>query len=64
MNDFETHPIGTAARIAELETQGFATGYALAMRVLQSDLYKQLDPESRAECDALIAAGMAALRQV
>ena len=32
-------------------------GYALAMRVLQSDLYKQLDDKERAECDELIARG-------
>lgn len=29
-------------------------GHTLAMRVLQSDLYGQLDDEERAECDALI----------
>jgi len=32
-------------------------GYTLAMQVLQSDLYPTLDPEARAECDALIARG-------
>lgn len=32
-------------------------GYALAMRVLQSDLYPQLDDREKAECDALIAKG-------
>ncbi len=31
-------------------------GYALAMRVLQSDLYHQLDDRERAECDELIRA--------
>lgn len=31
-------------------------GYALAMRVLQSDLYHQLDDRERAECDGLIRA--------
>lgn len=31
-------------------------GYALAMRVLQSDLYRQLDERERAECDELIRA--------
>lgn len=30
-----------------------APGYALAMRVLQSDLYAKLDDLERAECDAL-----------
>lgn len=30
-------------------------GYGLAMRVLQSDLYPQLEEAERAECDALIA---------
>lgn len=29
-------------------------GYVLAMRVLQSDLYKQLDDVERAACDSLI----------
>jgi hypothetical protein len=29
-------------------------GYALAMRVLQSDLYHQLDERERAECDAFL----------
>lgn len=33
-------------------------GYALAMRVLQSDLYHQLDALERAECDELIQRGM------
>lgn len=32
-------------------------GYALAMRVLQSDLYHRLDDRERAECDELIARG-------
>lgn len=32
-------------------------GYALAMRVLQSDLYPTLDELERAECDELIARG-------
>ena len=32
-------------------------GFALAMRVLQSDLYQQLDEVERAECDELIDAG-------
>lgn len=33
-------------------------GYALAMRVLQSELYRQLDDRERAECDELIQRGM------
>ena len=33
-------------------------GYALAMRVLQSDLYDKLDGTERAQCDELIARGM------
>lgn len=37
-------------------------GHALAMRVLQSDLYRQLDDTERAECDALIHDHIAALR--
>src|SRR5690242_9002238 len=32
-------------------------GYALAMSVLQSDLYTTLDDRERAECDELIARG-------
>lgn len=32
-------------------------GYALAMRVLQSDLYRLLDDTERAECDELIQRG-------
>ena len=32
-------------------------GYALAVRVLQSDLYAQLDDKERAECDELIRRG-------
>jgi polyhydroxyalkanoate synthesis regulator phasin len=36
-------------------------GCALAMRVLQSDLYRQLDDTERAECDELIARWNAAL---
>lgn len=31
-------------------------GYALAARVLQSDLYRQLDPIERAQCDELLSA--------
>lgn len=38
-------------------------GYALAMRVLQSDLYAKLDDEERGECDALIRAGVGEPRQ-
>lgn len=34
-------------------------GYALAMRVLQSDLYKILDDKERAECDEFIRRGQA-----
>lgn len=34
-------------------------GYALAMRVLQSDLYRQLDDTERGECDELVRRGMA-----
>lgn len=33
-----------------------ASGYALAMAVLQSDLYHKLDDLERAECDAMLAA--------
>jgi hypothetical protein len=32
-------------------------GYALAMRVMQSDLYPKLAVEERAECDELIRRG-------
>jgi hypothetical protein len=32
-------------------------GYSLAMRVMQSDLYRHLDGQERAECDELIARG-------
>lgn len=32
-------------------------GYALAMRVLQSDLYHILEDKERVECDALIERG-------
>lgn len=35
-----------------------ALGYKLGMRVLQSDLYRQLDDAERAECDEFIARGM------
>jgi len=34
--------------------EGDQPGFALAMRVLQSDLYHQLDDRERAECDALL----------
>lgn len=34
-------------------------GYALAVRVLQSDLYSKLDSKERAECDQLIYNGQA-----
>jgi hypothetical protein len=30
------------------------TGYALAMRVMQSDFYKQLDAVERGDCDELV----------
>jgi hypothetical protein len=33
---------------------GSATGWKLAMRVLQSDLYQHLDGEERAACDELV----------
>lgn len=36
--------------------QSEPTGWKLAMRVLQSDLYATLDDAERAECDALIRA--------
>lgn len=39
--------------IPKLDFDSF--GYALAMRVMQSDLYAQLDDRERAECDALIS---------
>lgn len=40
---------------AEYFAQRFESfGYALAMRVMQSDLYAQLDDRERDECDALI----------
>jgi len=42
-----------AAALAQAEQR---QGRALAMRVLQSDLYAKLDDLERAECDALIAA--------
>jgi hypothetical protein len=32
-------------------------GYALAMRVLQSDLYSKLDDKERSECDEIIRRG-------
>jgi hypothetical protein len=32
-------------------------GYALAMRVMQSDLYPELDERERSECDELIHRG-------
>lgn len=38
-------------------------GYALAMRVLQSDLYRKLDDIERGECDEMIARGMDRLRE-
>jgi hypothetical protein len=41
---------------AETETYE-SFGYALAMGVLQSDLYRHLDDRQRAECDELIARG-------
>lgn len=50
-------------RLARAAKTGQApTGFALAMRVLQSDLYAQLDDIERGECDALIAAGQQALK--
>lgn len=36
-------------------------GYALAMRVLQSELYLQLDDTEFAECEAFIQRGLAGL---
>lgn len=39
-----------APKLDRYETEG----YALAMRVLQSDLYKQLDDRELAECDEFI----------
>jgi ribosomal protein L7/L12 len=35
-------------------------GYSLAMRVMQSDLYRTLDGQERAECDELIRRGQSA----
>lgn len=35
-------------------------GYSLAMRVMQSDLYRRLDGRERAECDELIRRGQSA----
>jgi hypothetical protein len=41
---------------ASAQATGQAGGWKLAMRVLQSDLYGQLDDAERAECDALVRA--------
>lgn len=38
-------------------------GYALAMKVLQSKLYSQLDELETAECNELIRQGLAELRE-
>lgn len=35
---------------------GVPDGYALAMAVLQSDLYLKLDDQARAQCDAMLSA--------
>lgn len=48
---------GTIESVEALETYvsgGEAVAWKLAMRVLQSDLYGQLDSEERAECDRLV----------
>ncbi|MCA8237698.1 hypothetical protein [Burkholderia cenocepacia] len=53
--------VDRAARASEIlalltvaqQPSGEVTGWKLAMRVLQSDLYPQLDDAERAECDAL-----------
>jgi hypothetical protein len=37
-----------------------AEGYALAARVLQSDLYEKLDDKERAECDEFLKRGLKA----
>ncbi|RQU16285.1 hypothetical protein DF153_21085 [Burkholderia cenocepacia] len=44
------------------EPRAEVTGWKLAMRVLQSDLYQQLDDAERAECDALAHANPYAAR--
>jgi hypothetical protein len=43
------------ASLASPSSGGWNPGYALAMRVLQSDLYHELDDKERADCDALLA---------
>ena len=40
--------------MSDHDKQYEAMGYALATRVLQSDLYAKLDDRERAECDALL----------
>jgi hypothetical protein len=51
-------PEREARSAPEPSGEGSLIGYALAMRVLQSDLYANLDEVERGECDALIRAGV------
>lgn len=46
-----------SAKKTQAQQVAVPAGYALAMAVLQSNLYQWLDDVERAECDALIAAG-------
>ena len=52
------HPANPSTTPSEPAYAG-SPGYALAMRVMQSDLYRNLDPLERSECDELVRRGLA-----
>jgi hypothetical protein len=60
--DTEPFPEATHQAVVQSETKPMfeSEGYALAARVLQSDLYGKLDDKERAECDEFLRRGLKA----